>query len=106
MQSYKFTISVASSSAFSFANRSASLARLSLSLREKMATDRALFTSFCFSLDFLAAISAARFSSSSVVGAGVLGAGAGAGAEDVPGAKERILLRKSKEKEELTALGR
>jgi hypothetical protein len=39
-----------------------------------MATDLALFTSFCLSLDFLAAISAARFSSSSVVAFGTDGA--------------------------------
>lgn len=60
---------MANSSAFSFAKRSASRARLSLSFNEKMATDRALFTSFCLSLDFLAAISAALCCSSSVVAA-------------------------------------
>lgn len=69
----ELTISCASSSAFSFAIRSASLARLSLSFSEKIATDRALFTSFCLSRDFFAAISAARCSSS-VVAFGTEGA--------------------------------
>lgn len=60
------TFSCSNSSAFSFATRSASLARLSFSFSEKIATDLALFTSFCFSLDFLAAASASRCSSSVV----------------------------------------
>lgn len=68
-----FTISVANSSAFSFANRSASRARLSFNLSEKMATDLALLTNFCLSLDFLAAISAALCSSSAVVAFGTDG---------------------------------
>lgn len=41
---------------------SASRWRLSLSFSEKIATDRALFTNFCFKRDFFAAISAAIFS--------------------------------------------
>lgn len=69
----RHTISCANSSAFSFAILSASRARLSFNFSENIATDLALFTSFCLSLDFLAAISAARCSSS-VVALGTDGA--------------------------------
>lgn len=67
-------IDLTNSSAFSFATRSASRARLSLSFNENIATERALLTSFCLSLDFLAAISAARCSSSLLVAFGTEGA--------------------------------
>lgn len=70
----RLTFSCASSSAFSFATLSASLALRSFSFSEKIATDLALFTSFCLSRDFLAAISAARCSSSDVVFSGTEGA--------------------------------
>lgn len=70
----KKIIELTNSSAFSFANRSASRARLSLSFNENIATERALLTSFCLSLDFLAAISAARCSSSVLVAFGTEGA--------------------------------